>query len=743
MEICGMREEYHSILSPNCDSRNRQRNTVDFPAVKPACARSRWSAPRHANADRFLSFRLWSSLRGSKPMLQTRKLAVHLSPNYRPDVDGLRAVAVLAVVFCHAGFRAFAGGFTGVDIFFTISGFVVTTSLLGDQSREAFSFRSFYARRAKRLAPALYLMLAVALAFSLLFSFPDDTFHLAKNILAVATMTSNIFMSKQTGYFDAAAADQPLLHTWSLSVEEQFYVVLPLLLFWLRTKAERWLVTTFAALTLVSFACAVVASDRAAPGAYYFAQYRAFEFLVGTLLAIAEFERQPSRSRFFDLVFVVGLAVVLFGVFGFSATAQFPGVGAIVPCGGSLLMIYAGRRTVLMHRILSNEPAVLVGRISYPLYLWHWPVYFALRRLELVSTAGYLAAIALTFALSYLTYRYVEGPARRSTMPARSALLGFLVLPLLVAGALAYTAKLTDGFLFAYPAKIQADVHWSGDSLFDMPRGKRCWSQVGVTDDATCTLGDPASQHKAILWGDSHAYHLVYFFDRLGKAKNMAIHDVAFTLCPPIENEPAKPGNLAYLQDHERCVEHDKAVMSVALSRPDIRTVFMASAWQNYQNLSTDPGAAPNGHGFRPGQFERELGNTIGRLTAAGKNVVLMDDVPMIPMNLINCDFNNDLLIPVRRYVCEFDASIARKQHAPVAAMLDRLKANSPSVDIMHTYDVPCSATECSLNFDGLPIYRFDDYHHLSAAGSLLLFPKYMARHPDELNAILQRRSIH
>jgi peptidoglycan/LPS O-acetylase OafA/YrhL len=644
-------------------------------------------------------------------------------------------------MLCHAGFRAFAGGFSGVDVFFTISGFVVTSSLLGDLSREAFSFAGFYARRAKRLAPALYLMLVATLAFSLLFSFPNDTFHLAKNILAVATMTSNIFLSKQTGYFDSAAADQPLLHTWSLSVEEQFYVVLPLLIFWVEKKGRRWLVATIMTLALVSFAGAVVAEQRTTHGAYYFAQYRAFEFLVGTLLAIVELERQSSRSRFYDMLFAGGLSLVLFGVFGFSATSQFPGFGAIIPCGGAVLMIYAGRRTVVLHRILSNEPAVLVGRISYPLYLWHWPIYFALRRLELASTVSYLSAIALTFALSFLTYRYVEGPARRWAMQTRQALLGFFALPLLVSGALAGIAKLTDGFLFAYPPKIQADVRWSGDSLFDMPRGKRCWSQVAVTAEATCALGDRASQDKGLLWGDSHAYHLIYFFDRLGRAENMSIHDVDFTLCPPIENEPAKPGDMALLQDHERCVEHDKAVMSFVLSRPDIRTVFMAAAWQNYQNFSTNLQAGPNGHGFRPGQLELELGQTIGRLTAAGKHVVLMDDVPMIPMNLINCDFNNDLLIPVRRHKCEFDASIARDQHVPIAAMLQRLKANNPAVDIMHTYDVPCSATTCTLDFDGLPIYRFDDYHHLSAAGSSLLFPKYMARHPAELRTILRWRA--
>jgi peptidoglycan/LPS O-acetylase OafA/YrhL len=664
----------------------------------------------------------------------------HRSPTYRPDVDGLRAVAVLAVMLCHAGYSAFAGGFIGVDVFFTISGFVVTLSILGDINNDTFSFKGFYARRAKRLAPALYVMLAATLVFSLLFCFPDDTFHLAKNILAVATMTSNIFLSKQTGYFDAAAADQPLLHTWSLSVEEQFYVVLPLLFYWLHKKANRWLVPAFVTLAVLSFVCSLLEAHRGLNGAYYFAQNRAFEFLLGTLLALFEFGRTPLRSRGFDALFAIALGVILLGVFGLSKTSQFPGIGAIAPCGGAMLVIFAGRRSTGLVHVLSNQPAVFIGRISYPMYLWHWPLYFALRHLGLASPAGYAVAMLIAVLLSVLTFVYIEGAARRIKMPARIALLCFLVVPMIGSGALAATAKMTGGFLFAYPAKIRNDVRWSGDALFDMPRGKKCWSQIAVTDEKTCTLGDPQADDKAILWGDSHAYHLVYFFDRLGKKKRLAIHDVGFTLCPPIENEPAKPGYMPYLEDHLHCVAHDKAVMNYVMSRPDIRIVFMAAAWQNYQNLSTAPDAGPNGHGFHPGELESELGDTIGKLTAAGKKVVLMNDVPTIPMDLINCDFNNDLLFPVHRHTCEFDASIARAQHAPIGAMLKRLRVKYPHVEIMHTYDVPCTDLTCTLNFDGLPIYRYDDYHHLSAAGSSLLFPKYMERHPGELDAILGDR---
>lgn len=662
---------------------------------------------------------------------------IHFSPRYRADVDGLRAVAVLAVVLCHASFTRFAGGFIGVDVFFTISGFVVTASILGDIERDDFSFRDFYVRRAKRLIPALYAMLFVTFAFSLLFCFPDDTFRLGKNILAVATMTSNIYLSKQTGYFDAQASEQPLLHTWSLSVEEQFYVVLPLILVLLHRKARSWLVPCLVMLTAASFISAVLQAHRESSGAYYFAQNRAFEFLIGSLLFLYESKRAVARAWFFDLIFWVGMALLVAGVLGLSAEAQFPGLGAILPCGGALLIMYAGRRSLSAHKVLGSAFAAFVGKLSYSLYLWHWPVFYALRRFDLATPIGYAAAILVASVLALLTYWLVEKRVKETAITGNRALALFLGAPILIAGIVAGTGKLTDGFLFAYPAKVRADVHWSGTALFDMPRGKKCWSQVAVTDEATCSLGDLASPDKAILWGDSHAYHLVYFFDRLGKAHHMAIHDLAFTLCPPIEKEPALPGYAPYLEDHLRCVAHDKAVMEYVMSRPDVRTVFMVAAYQNYLNLDAGPNPKPSGHGFMPGQLEAELGNTIQKLTAAGKRVVLLNDVPMIPMNLINCEFYNNLYFPVRKKACEFDARVAEEQHQPIHEMLGRLKAKFPQISIMHTYDVPCANGICSLNFDGLPIYRYNDYHHLGLAGSTLYYEKYAAKHPRELDQIL------
>jgi peptidoglycan/LPS O-acetylase OafA/YrhL len=660
----------------------------------------------------------------------------HHAQSYRADVDGLRALAVIAVMLCHAGFAAFRGGFVGVDVFFTISGFVVTNSIIDDLNRNAFSFKEFYARRGKRLIPALYAMLVATFVFSLLFCVPEDTFRLGKNILAVATMTSNIFLAKQSGYFAPEATDQPLLHTWSLSVEEQFYIVLPLLLVGLYRKARKWTTPALAALAIASFAFAVLEAHRGSTGAYYFAQYRGFEFLIGSLLAIFEKRRAAGKAVIFDAVFVTGIALILAGVLGVSVASQFPGLGAIIPCAGALIVIYSGRRARYAHALLSNRVAVFIGRISYPIYLWHWPMFFAFRRFGAHSLVALAAALVATLGLAAVTYWVIERRAQHVSMGANKTLVAFIAVPLLAAGIVAGIGKLTDGFLFAYPARIQADVHWSGTALFDMPRAKDCWSKVEVTAAIVCMLGDPGASDKAVLWGDSHAYHLIYFFDKLGKARHIAIHDLALTLCPPIENEPLHAGYPPYEDIHQQCVAHNREVMKYVMSSDDIKTVFMASAWQNYQNYATGEYVQPSGHGFMPGQLERELRNTIGRLVAAGKRVVIVNDVPMIPNELINCAFYNDLFFPVQKRACQFDARIAQDQHAPIKAMLDRLKGRYPQVAIMHTFDVPCSNGICKLDFDGLPIYRYNDYHHLSLAGSSLYFGKYVEKHPREVNDI-------
>ncbi|MGI4861082.1 MAG: acyltransferase family protein [Janthinobacterium lividum] len=659
---------------------------------------------------------------------------------YRSDIDGLRAFAVLAVIFCHAGFAWSAGGFIGVDVFFTISGFVVANSILRDLKRERFSVTGFYARRARRLGPALYPVLAVTFLFSLLFCFPEDTFRLAKNILAVVTLTSNIYLSKQTGYFDGGAFDQPLLHTWSLSVEEQFYLVLPFFLLLCRHQSRTVMLSLCAIAAAASLSAAVVASSTHAGSAYYLAHNRAFEFLIGVILAVWEAERRAKQSPIYDGLYAASLVCLVYGVVTFGQIAAFPGVGALLPCLATALAIYAARRSCFMQNLLANRLAASFGRISYPIYLWHWPILFAFRRLGFSGAGADAIAIALTCFLGLLTHLTVERKAQNGPLARRRAFVAYMVVPLLGTGALAGIGKVTDGFLFAYPASIQKSIYWSGTALFDMPRAATCWSKVRVSDEKTCILGDVTSRDRAILWGDSHAYHLIHFFDRLGVDHKMAIHDVGFTLCPPIENMSDKPSDPAFTRSHRACVRHNREVMRHILARDDIGTVFLSAAWQNYQNQAAGPDAEPNLHGFLPGQLERELGTTISRLLSAGKHVLMLDDVPMIPEQLVNCAFYNGLFFPVKRRECRFDSAVAATQHAPIAAMQNRLKSRFPQIHILHTFDVPCADGQCRLDFDGLPIYRYNDYHHLSLAGSMFYYDYYRKKHPGELDEIQGRK---
>lgn len=206
--------------------------------------------------------------------------------DYRPDIDGLRALAVALVVFCHSGWQIFKGGFIGVDVFFVVSGFVVTRSISAAQQEGRFRFGDFYIRRAKRLAPALSAMMAVTFVFSILFLIPDDAMEVAKNIAYASVFASNIYLSKATGYFAPNANQQPLLHTWSLSVEEQFYLAFPVVLFALRYSSNRMRVTALIAIGASSLVWAQMAVQAGAPGAYYFSQYRACEFVIGAVIAL-------------------------------------------------------------------------------------------------------------------------------------------------------------------------------------------------------------------------------------------------------------------------------------------------------------------------------------------------------------------------------------------------------------------------------------------------------------------------
>lgn len=335
---------------------------------------------------------------------------------YRADIDGLRAVAVMPVIFHHAGWSAFHGGFFGVDVFFVISGFLITTIVAAELSEGRFSLARFYERRARRILPALLVVMAVCIPAAQVLMTPPQIDELARSVLATLLFASNVFFWSETGYFDAAAGAKPLLHTWSLAVEEQFYIVFPpiLMLLWARGASLRGVVWVVAGLAAASFVAMEVSREMrlvSASGLFYLAHFRAWELLAGALCALVAMR---SGRRPAPLLALAGLGLVAGSMVLFPDGVPVPSVVSAVPVIGTCLVVLYGGGGGLADRILSWRPMVWIGLVSYSAYLWHQPVFaFArARSLEEPPVALLLLLTALVLLLSWITWRFVEQPFR-------------------------------------------------------------------------------------------------------------------------------------------------------------------------------------------------------------------------------------------------------------------------------------------------------------------------------------------
>ena len=358
-----------------------------------------------------------------RPLGQTRDLSASapLRPSkqglaYRPDIDGLRALAVLSVVFFHFEFLGFSGGFVGVDIFFVISGYLITSIIVGDLEVGRFSFARFYERRIRRIVPAFIVMLAAATIASVALFPPKELAQFGISAAAAAGFCSNIFFAFQTNYFAGPDSMMPLLHTWSLGVEEQFYILWPLLLFACSRMGARLAVSVL----VVGLATASLAysgwgvNTKYASQLFYLLQSRAWELMFGAILALGLVPRIGNRWLR-DGLALLGIAMIALAVSYFSSTTPFPGLWATIPCLGAMLVIHTGQqRDTVVYRLLSLPPFVFIGLISYSLYLWHWPVFaFAENYLGRPFSFGEAVLLMIVcIAIATASWRYVEQPFR-------------------------------------------------------------------------------------------------------------------------------------------------------------------------------------------------------------------------------------------------------------------------------------------------------------------------------------------
>ncbi len=568
------------------------------------------------------------------PPREDQQHLAHLK--YRSDIDGLRAIAVLAVVAYHAFPRWMPGGFVGVDIFFVISGFLISTIIFGSLTGEGFNYREFYARRIRRIFPALVLMLAATFAFGWYVLLADEFRQLGRHVLASAGFVSNLVLWSEAGYFDTAAESKPLLHLWSLAVEEQFYIFWPLLLGLAWRRKGRAVLVLMGVATALSFVLNVALVHRHPDAAFYSPLSRVWELAAGALLAYAGLLRQPYRSPLRrELNSVAGLLMIIAGLVLIHRGNAFPGWWALLPVLGACLCISAGPGAWLNKHLLGSRLLVWFGLISYPLYLWHWPLLAYARVIEGATPVRSIriAAVATAIALAWLTYRFVERSVRRREGVAvvRGLVGGMLVLAVLGAVALLQLLAPRNN-----APGLQRVVSASNDWTF--PDGLRA---ITVGGQQVFQVGQ--GKQRVLLLGDSHVEQFSPRAVELARAHPDTVGTLIFATrgaCPPVPN---------VFEDRDPlCGERFQQLLKFAMS-PDIDTVVVGGCWTCYLDVAEGPlppdaPAAPDHYYFRDGELRyplrggggaprtiESLGSMLRSLRASGKRVYLLLAIPVGP----------------------------------------------------------------------------------------------------------------
>jgi peptidoglycan/LPS O-acetylase OafA/YrhL len=645
------------------------------------------------------------------------------SLTYRPDIDGLRAIAVVPVVLYHFGVPGFGGGFVGVDVFFVISGFLITSLIFGELREGKFSILKFYERRVRRIFPALFTVIAATFAVAIAVFLPRDLTRLAESAAATAFFGSNFDFWQQAGYFDVGADLKPLLHTWSLAVEEQFYLVFPALLYLLHTKSRTTLLSLVWALAIVSFGLSVWAVGRYPSAAFYLAPYRTWELMLGAVLALGEFPVPKARWSG-ELISLAGLGAVAWAVFDFTAATPFPGTNALFPCLGAAALIYAGEgEATYVKRALSVRPVVFVGLISYSFYLWHWPIHVFSKYVSnsIQSPVQTGALITLSLALAVLSWRFVEQPFRRRGLFSRRAVFR-------IGGAAMLATLCVSGLLFALhglPQRFSPDVRRIFTEADDIdPRRHGCFnlSPDAVKEGRACTIGAArAPLPTFILWGDSHADAVLPAVDAAARLAGQKGLFIAHGRCPPLlhlslTDEPTG-----------RCAQLNDAALNLAF-QTRISEVILVARWSYYDQgagygpdaneirhlIDLDPPPRPDAS--QHATFARMLERTVRLLRSSGKKVVLVAPVPEAGTDVPETMALAAIHGSTRDREPSFESY--RTRNAFVLGDLAKLRAKY-GVTIVDPASVLCATGRCSLMRDGKPLYF--DHHHLSVFGALQL----------------------
>ena len=608
---------------------------------------------------------------------------------YRRDIDGLRALAILPVLLFHTHVPGFAGGFVGVDVFFVISGYLITGIIAREIDAGQFSLVRFYERRARRILPALFAMLVFVLASASWLYLPGDFEAVPKSALMALAFLSNLWFFANTGYFAGGAETMPLLHCWSLAVEEQFYIGFPLLLWGIARYAPRWRVGAIGALAAVSLGWAVLKAADSDGFAFYMLPPRAWELFAGALLALGAVPELRSRT-WRELLALLGLGLILFAVFTYSSATVFPGLSAIAPVLGSALLLHAAPGT-RVGALLSSPLPVGVGLISYSLYLWHWPliVFAEYARDEQLSGLWQLGVIAVSLLAAWTSWRWIERPFRSSQRFGQKRIFVWSGLGMAALGAAALALIPLGGWASRFPPDVARFTAAKDDFS---PKRAACLSEAIGGARSECTFGAPGAAPTALLWGDSHGVEFAWVLGQDYAAKGQALIQRTRGSCPPL---------LGFARSKDPgCAAFNADVADLLAKSPGVTTVYLSGLWAQGE-YRDDP------------RMLARLDATIVRLKALGKHVVVIGPVPPQQWN-------------VPRHLAH--AAAFGTAHQIIGAPLSDYQRDTrwltraypmwlaQGVGVIDPARALIEGTHSRIVKDGVPLYF--DSHHLSLAGA-------------------------
>lgn len=653
---------------------------------------------------------------------------------YRRDIDGLRAIAVSTIVFFHFGFPGFEGGFVGPDVFFVLSGFLIATRIFEEVEQGKFAFLDFYYRRVRRLFPAYFLMLIVTLILSYLFLLPADFREFSKSFASATVYLSNIQFYREAGYFDTAAHFKPLLHTWSLSVEEQFYIFFPVAVGFLTWMSRRQFYFTFLCVSIASFISAVIWIEYDMSFAFYMFPLRIWELGLGVLVATGCYTLPRfSSAAANEALAIFGLLLILIPVFVFDPTTKFPGLAAAPVCLGTWIMIQLDpERPTVVQRCLALKPMVFIGLLSYSLYLWHWPlvVIYSYTDTNGAGAVEMVVLLAITLVVSYLSYRFVETPFRTGAIRGYRSKLAVFGTTAALSGALLAIGVfifVQNGMPNRFDERTRAAIAATdlfGDLAQDCVLSA---AESRLEDIEYCEIGTPfEADSYTLIWGDSHAPTYRYAFqDALPGQDALMVWSGG---CPALFDTEVDE-LIASAATDQACLRRNAAVKRLIADDDRIVAVVMLGRYA-YFGQGVGIGADqqneikvwPVGGTYDPSadQFAvyiDRFAKTVAQLDAAGLDVFVIEQPPEFPdfsaRRFVMSELTGRLTDAVLADIATIENDVLVTRQGPMMAFLDQMDA-AGQITLLRTHEQLCDPEGCNLLMDGVPLY-FDN-NHMAAA---------------------------